>query len=174
MPDDDREIAKVLDFGIAKSTSSGIDGSNTKTGAMLGTPYYMSPEQAQGIKAVDARSDLWSLAVIVFQALTGKLPFDSEALGDLLVRIIVAPVPMPSHYVSDLPQSFDRWWEKASQRDPAQRFQSAREFGDSLAVAFGHSKGLSGEGVRATDGWRPRRPKLPGRSGTVRQHAGLR
>jgi hypothetical protein len=145
VPDDDREIAKVLDFGIAKSTASGIDGSNTKTGAMLGTPYYMSPEQAQGIKAVDARSDLWSLAVIVFQALTGKLPFESEALGDLLVRIIVAPVPMPSHYVSDLPQSFDRWWEKASQRDPAQRFQSAREFGDALAMAFGHSKGLSGE-----------------------------
>jgi eukaryotic-like serine/threonine-protein kinase len=148
VPDDDREIAKVLDFGIAKATGSGgIDGSNTKTGAMLGTPYYMSPEQAQGIKAVDARSDLWSLAVIVFQALTGKLPFESEALGDLLVRIIVAPVPMPSQFASDLPQSFDRWWEKASQRDPAGRFQSAREFGDSLAVAFGHSKGLSGEGM---------------------------
>ncbi|HTB75367.1 MAG TPA: serine/threonine-protein kinase [Polyangiaceae bacterium] len=153
VPDDDREIAKVLDFGIAKATGAGgIDGSNTKTGAMLGTPYYMSPEQAQGIKAVDARSDLWSLAVIVFQALTGRLPFESEALGDLLVRIIVAPVPMPSHFVSDLPQSFDRWWEKASQRDPALRFQSAREFGDSLAVAFGHSKGLSGEGMMARPG----------------------
>jgi hypothetical protein len=150
VPDDDREIAKVLDFGIAKATGSGgIDGSNTKTGAMLGTPYYMSPEQAQGIKAVDARSDLWSLAVIVFQALTGRLPFESEALGDLLVRIIVAPVPMPSHFVSDLPPTFDRWWEKASQRDPAGRFQSAREFGDALAVAFGHSKGLSGEGMMA-------------------------
>ena len=147
VPDDDREIAKVLDFGIAKATGSGIDGSNTKTGAMLGTPYYMSPEQAQGIKAVDARSDLWSLAVIVFQALTGRLPFESEALGDLLVRIIVAPVPMPSHFVSDLPQTFDRWWEKASQRDPAGRFQNARELGDALAIAFGHSKGLSGEGM---------------------------
>jgi serine/threonine protein kinase len=149
VPDDDREIAKVLDFGIAKATGSGIDGSNTKTGAMLGTPYYMSPEQAQGIKAVDQRSDLWSLAVIVFQALTGRLPFESEALGDLLVRIIVAPVPMPSHFVQDLPTTFDRWWEKASQRDPAARFQSAREFGDSLAIAFGHSKGLSGEGGMA-------------------------
>ncbi|HEX4447559.1 MAG TPA: serine/threonine-protein kinase [Polyangiaceae bacterium] len=147
VPDDDREIAKVLDFGIAKATGSGIDGSNTKTGAMLGTPYYMSPEQAQGIKAVDARSDLWSLAVIVFQALTGKLPFESEALGDLLVRIIVAPVPMPSQYVQDLPPGFDRWWEKASQRDPAHRFQSARELGDALAVTFGHSQGLSGEGA---------------------------
>src|SRR5579859_5200600 len=101
--DDDREIAKVLDFGIAKAASNPLDGSATKTGAMLGTPYYMSPEQAQGTKAVDHRSDLWSLAVIVFQALTGKLPFESEALGDLLVRIIVAPVPMPSQYVSDLP-----------------------------------------------------------------------
>ncbi len=145
VPDDDREIAKVLDFGIAKATNSGLDGSNTKTGAMLGTPYYMSPEQAQGIKAVDARSDLWSLAVIVFQALTGKLPFESEALGDLLVRIIVAPVPMPSQVVGDLPPTFDRWWERASQRDPAARFQSARELGDALAMAFGHSQGLSGE-----------------------------
>ena len=75
--DDDREIAKVLDFGIAKSNTSALDGSNTKTGAMLGTPYYMSPEQAQGIKSVDSRSDLWSLAVIVYQCVTGLLPFDS-------------------------------------------------------------------------------------------------
>ncbi len=146
VPDDDREIAKVLDFGIAKATGSGIDGSNTKTGAMLGTPYYMSPEQAQGIKAVDQRSDLWSLAVIVFQALTGKLPFESEALGDLLVRIIVAPVPMPSSFAPDLPPAFDRWWERASQRDPMARFQSARELGDSLGLALGLSQGVAGEG----------------------------
>jgi hypothetical protein len=150
VPDDDREIAKVLDFGIAKATGTGIDGSNTKTGAMLGTPYYMSPEQAQGIKAVDQRSDLWSLAVIVFQALTGRLPFESEALGDLLVRIIVAPVPMPSNFVSDLPPAFDRWWERASQRDPAARFQSARELGDALGLALGISQGPSADaGARA-------------------------
>jgi serine/threonine-protein kinase len=139
--DDDREIAKVLDFGIAKATGSGIDGSNTKTGAMLGTPYYMSPEQAQGIKAVDHRSDLWSLGVIVFQALTGKLPFESEALGDLLVRIIVAPVPMSTDFVNDLPPTFDQWWAKASQRDPALRFQSSKEFCESLASVFGQAKG---------------------------------
>jgi hypothetical protein len=151
VPDDDREIAKVLDFGIAKATGSGIDGSNTKTGAMLGTPYYMSPEQAQGIKAVDHRSDLWSLAVIVFQAITGKLPFESEALGDLLVRIIVAPVPMPSSYAPDLPPTFDRWWERASQRDPGARFQSARELGDALALAFGQSQGLSVDAGFGTD-----------------------
>ncbi len=163
VPDDDREIAKVLDFGIAKATGSGIDGSNTKTGAMLGTPYYMSPEQAQGIKAVDQRSDLWSLAVIVFQALTGKLPFESEALGDLLVRIIVAPVPMPSSFVTDLPPAFDRWWERASQRDPAARFQSARELGDALALAFGVSHGLSMDGgMRAMAASDPGTGSYPG------------
>jgi serine/threonine protein kinase len=136
--DDDREIAKVLDFGIAKATGSGsIDGSNTKTGAMLGTPYYMSPEQAQGVKAVDHRSDLWSLGVIVFQALTGKLPFESEALGDLLVRIIVAPIPPASQFVNDLPPLFEQWWAKASQRDPAMRFQSSKEFCEALAGALG-------------------------------------
>jgi len=144
VPDDDREIAKVLDFGIAKTTG-GIDGSNTKTGAMLGTPYYMSPEQAQGTRAVDARSDLWSLAVIAFQALTGRLPFESEALGDLLVKIIVAPIPSPREYAPDLPPTFDTWWQKASQRDPAQRYQSARELSDALALAFGQSHGIGGD-----------------------------
>jgi serine/threonine-protein kinase len=140
VPDEEgHELAKVLDFGIAKSANNALDGSNTKTGAMLGTPYYMSPEQAQGIKAVDHRSDLWSLGVIVFQVLTGKLPFESEALGDLLVKIIVTPPPMPSHFVRDLPPSFDEWWRKASQRDPALRFQSAKELVDELRMALGHS-----------------------------------
>jgi serine/threonine-protein kinase len=139
--DDDREIAKVLDFGIAKAAGNVVDGSATKTGAMLGTPYYMSPEQAQGTKAVDHRSDLWSLAVIVFQALTGRLPFESEALGDLLVKIIVTPVPVPSQMAGGLPPSFDAWWARASQRDPAQRFQSAKELADSLAMLFGQSQG---------------------------------
>ena len=141
--DDDREIAKVLDFGIAKKNSTGLDtGNNTKTGAMLGTPYYMSPEQAQGIKGVDSRSDLWSLAVIVFQAITGRLPFESEALGDLLVKIIVAPVPVPSQY--GVPRSiaagFDAWFRKAADRDPAGRFQTAKEFGESLSLVLGQSQ----------------------------------
>src|SRR5262245_8336392 len=114
--DDDRQIVKILDFGVAKQTSQAIEGSNTKTGAMLGTPYYMSPEQAQGIKSVDGRSDLWSLAVIVYHCLTGHLPFESEALGDLLVKIIVSPVPTPSHH-AQVPPGFDRWWAKAADRN---------------------------------------------------------
>jgi serine/threonine protein kinase len=138
--DDEREIAKVLDFGIAKHSNQTLEGGATKTGAMLGTPYYMSPEQAQGIKAVDHRSDLWSLGVIVYQALTGRLPFESEALGDLLVRIIVAPIPVPSEIAPGLPLSFDRWWAKASNRDPAMRYQSAKELSDGLSLVFGQSQ----------------------------------
>jgi len=136
--DDDREIAKVLDFGIAKRSDT-LDGSNTRTGAMLGTPYYMSPEQAQGVKSVDHRSDLWSLAVIAYQAIVGQLPFQSEALGDLLVKIIVQPAPTPS-MVAQVPPGFDAWWAKAIQRDPAQRFQSAKDFAESLTLAVGASQ----------------------------------
>jgi serine/threonine-protein kinase len=139
--DDDRDIVKILDFGVAKSASQALDGSNTKTGAMLGTPYYMSPEQAQGIKSVDARSDLWSLAVIVFQCLTGKLPFESEALGDLLVKIIVQPIPKPlsPDYNPSLPPTFAAWWEKAAERNVDARFPTAKAFAESLSIALGQS-----------------------------------
>jgi serine/threonine-protein kinase len=133
--DDDRQLVKILDFGVAKQTSQTLDGSNTKTGAMLGTPYYMSPEQAQGIKSVDARSDLWSLAVIVYHCLLGRLPFESEALGDLLVKIIVSPVPVPSQ-IGQVPPGFDRWWAKAADRNPDNRFPNAKEFATSLALAL--------------------------------------
>jgi serine/threonine protein kinase len=136
--DDERDIVKILDFGVAKSAAA-LDGGNTKTGAMLGTPYYMSPEQAQGIKSVDARSDLWSLAVIVFQCLTGRLPFESEALGDLLVKIIVQKVPTPSEYNPHVPVGFDGWWAKASERPVENRFPTAKAFAESLSIALGQS-----------------------------------
>jgi serine/threonine-protein kinase len=141
--DDDRVHVKILDFGVAKATGQAIENSNTKTGAMLGTPYYMSPEQAQGIKSVDARSDLWSVAVIVYQCLTGKLPFESEALGDLLVKIIVQPIPVPSH-AAPVPPGFDRWWAKAADRNPDQRYQTAKELASSLEVALNLTTGMGG------------------------------
>src|SRR5207344_1497105 len=74
---DDDEIAKVLDFGIAKAAGGALgQSSQTRTGAVLGTPYYMSPEQAEGNKSVDHRTDLWSLAIITFECVTGKRPFE--------------------------------------------------------------------------------------------------
>src|SRR4029079_15834403 len=92
------ELLKVLDFGVAKlsGAASGIPATSTRTGALLGTPFYMSPEQARGSKAIDHRSDIWSLGVIAFECLTGKLPFESEAFGDLVIKICTLPAPVPS------------------------------------------------------------------------------
>jgi serine/threonine protein kinase len=137
VPGDDGEIAKVLDFGVAKWTSDWVVSSVTKTGLLVGTPLYMSPEQARGTKEIDFRADLWSLAVIAFQCLTGELPFLSEGLGDLLAKIMFEPIPVPSAIVPSLTPEFDAWWARASSRDMASRFQSAKELADSLAVALG-------------------------------------
>lgn len=134
--DDDGEVAKVLDFGIAKREENALRGNTTKTGALLGTPHYMSPEQAQGTKSVDFRSDLWSLAVIVYRCMTGVLPFESEAFGDLLLKIIIQPLPVPSR-VAGVPPGFDAWWARAASRVPNARFASAREFADSLGTVVG-------------------------------------
>ncbi len=92
---DDQEIAKVLDFGVAKHGSLGSGKGPTRTGNILGTPGYMSPEQAQGTKAVDGRSDLWALGVIAYECVVGRVPFESEALGDLLLKILRPAHPGP-------------------------------------------------------------------------------
>jgi hypothetical protein len=138
--DDDEEVAKVLDFGIAKIQNSphspGIT-SSTKTGAVLGTPFYMSPEQARGLRNVDHRTDVWSLGVIAFKCITGRLPFDGESVGDLLVKICTAPIPIPSHSVPGLPQAFDTWFMRALEREPERRFSNVTELSEHLAFAAG-------------------------------------
>ncbi|HRH00940.1 MAG TPA: serine/threonine-protein kinase, partial [Polyangiaceae bacterium] len=139
-PDDDEEIAKVLDFGIAKvQASSGSPGltSSTKTGAVLGTPYYMSPEQARGLRNVDHRTDIWSIGVIAFRAVTGRLPFEGESVGDLLVKICTSPLPVPSQVAPELPPAFDAWFVTALEREPQRRFATMAEAIDGLAFAAG-------------------------------------
>ncbi len=141
-PDDDDEVAKVLDFGIAKmAPPPGQQGvsSSTKTGAVLGTPYYMSPEQARGLRNVDHRTDLWSLGVIAYKCTIGVLPFEGESVGDLLVKICTSPVPVPSHVVQGLPTTFDAWFMRALDREPDRRFSSASELSEGLAFAAGLS-----------------------------------
>jgi len=139
---DEIEVTKVLDFGIAKATPGlGVaSGSETRTGAILGTPHYMSPEQAEGTKLVDHRTDLWALGVIAFECLLGRRPFDSDALGSLLLAICTRPIPVPSACGLNLP-GFDAWFAKACAREPAERFQSARELANELRRVVGNAEG---------------------------------
>jgi serine/threonine-protein kinase len=138
-PDDEDEIAKVLDFGIAKMKGPVGEPvtSSTKTGAVLGTPYYMSPEQARGLRTIDTRSDLWSIGVIAYKCVTGVLPFEGESVGDLLVKICTAPVPLPSATLPELPAAFDAWFVRALEREPPKRFGTATELADALGFAAG-------------------------------------
>jgi eukaryotic-like serine/threonine-protein kinase len=164
---DDDEIVKLLDFGIAKAMASdGSGDESTATGAVLGSPNYMSPEQARGLKEVDHRSDLWSLSVILYRMLTGEVPFRGAGTGDLIVRICTDPIAAPSSIVADLPPSVDSFFLRALARDPEKRFQSARE----LAVTFanlvsGRASLPDSTGMRATDTWLSF-PAMPGPEST--------
>ena len=130
------ELAKVLDFGVAKVEATQLDGhGHTRTGSLLGTPYYMSPEQAQGNKDVDGRSDLWALGVIAFECMTGIRPFQSDGLGDLVLQICIRDIPIPSHF-GNVPEGFDDWFKKACQREPADRFQTARDLAEALRASL--------------------------------------
>jgi len=138
--EDGADVAKVVDFGIAKFTDNQLGNSSaTRTGSVLGTPYYMSPEQARGLRSVDYRSDLWSVGVIAYRCIIGSLPFEGEAVGDLLVKLCTAPLPVPSQMAPDVPPGFDAWFAKALTREPEGRFSSASELAESLAAVCGLS-----------------------------------
>jgi serine/threonine-protein kinase len=151
-------FVKLLDFGIAKGPEVGIVGSTTKTGSFVGSPYYMSPEQVIGAKTVDFRSDLWSLGVVVYEALTGEKPFYAETVGALALRIHRDPIPAPTTASPGLPAALDAWFFKACARAPEERFGSAKEMAEALAQA------LTGESIppalRVESVPTPRRPAL--------------
>jgi eukaryotic-like serine/threonine-protein kinase len=130
---DEEEIAKVLDFGVAKSHAHGVGAvsSATRTGSVLGTPYYMSPEQAEGSKSVDQRTDIWAMGVIAWECILGVRPFEAETLGGLLLAICARDMPTPSR-CGPVPAGFDAWFARACSRDMSQRFASAKEAASEL------------------------------------------
>ena len=121
-------VVKVVDFGIAKITDDAAfaDDLSTDTGAMIGTPHYMSPEQARGLRTIDSRTDLWSMAVITYECLLGQRPFRADALGELVLKICTDPPPVPSE-IGPVPVGFDAWFAKAINRNIDQRFQTVTE-----------------------------------------------
>jgi serine/threonine protein kinase len=148
---DDEEIAKVLDFGIAKSKAHAMASDTaTRTGSVLGTPYYMSPEQISGSKEVDYGTDLWALAVIAYEALTGQRPYNADTVGGLAIQICTQRPAPPSTY-APVPTGFDAWFDRATALDTSRRFASARELADDLRRVCGTSSGrLTGVGDSGT------------------------
>ena len=132
--DDGTDLLKILDFGIAKQLGAGDLGPTTATGTNLGTAHYMSPEQAQGARrAIDHRTDIYSLGVVLYEMLAGRKPYEGESYNELLIRIVTqSPVPLDA-FNPDLPPELVSLVHRAMAREPADRFRTALEFADALA-----------------------------------------
>jgi CHASE2 domain-containing sensor protein len=126
------DVVKVTDFGIARIT----DSSKTKTGMVLGTPSYMSPEQLSG-KKVDGRSDLFSLAVSLYQMLCGKLPFEGDSMAQLMFRIANEQAPDILTINPSLPPGLVAFLDRAMAKEADERYQTGDEFATALRAAMG-------------------------------------
>lgn len=122
---------KVLDFGIAR-VEQGSSMAMTETGSIVGTPYYMSPEQFIDPRRVDHRSDLWSTAVVAYGCLLGKLPFHGGTVGALSLAVHSGTFAKPTDIDPSLPRALDAFFERGLQVDPNRRYQTAEE----LSAAF--------------------------------------
>ena len=122
----------LMDFGIAKAMDASADHSLTATGVVVGTPKYMSPEQAMGKHALDPRSDQYSLAVVGYQMLSGRVPFEGENVREVLAKQLLEEAIPLSRLVPDVPAELSRTLHQALHKDPKHRFASMDAFGRSL------------------------------------------
>ncbi|WP_437519844.1 serine/threonine-protein kinase [Sorangium sp. So ce726] len=165
---DSSPCVKVLDFGISKVVSGGSDPRITDTKAIMGSPLYMSPEQLKSSRDVDARTDIWSLGVILFELLTGAPPFDGATMPQLCVAIMQG-IPSPlAAFRSDVPPALEAVIRKCLEKLPEQRFRHVGELAEALApFATGRAR-LSIDrisGISRSSG--PPRPELPSASGVT-------
>jgi eukaryotic-like serine/threonine-protein kinase len=134
---DGTEYAVVMDFGLAKERKAGAELQKlTATGIILGTPEFMSPEQLRG-KPLDPRTDIYSLALMAYEMLTGKLPFQGRTQQEMMIaRLRSDPTPLRKTRPDlDFPESLERVLSKALQRNPDDRYQTTIEFAEAFAVA---------------------------------------
>ncbi len=138
---DDEDVVKLLDFGIAKLSNMAPDANATRTGMVMGSVHYASPEQLRSSKDADVRSDLWSVGVILFRMLVGGLPFRGHEIADVIVKVCAEPIPTPRSMAPDLPPEVDAFFCRALVRNPAERFQTIAELVDAFAALVEHARG---------------------------------
>ncbi len=128
------DFVKLIDFGISKFSRPFSEGEHrmTRADAVLGTPCYMSPEQARGARETDVRSDIYSCGVILYESVTGRLPFEGESFNDLMFKIALSDAPSPLTFVPSLDPDFAWLINHAIAREPDNRFASAQEFAEAL------------------------------------------
>ena len=129
---DGTPCVKVLDFGISKVTGAGSDFEMTKTHAVLGSPQYMSPEQMRSSRSVDARTDIWSLGVILYKLVTGKAPFRGQNITELISAVLEGAPPAPSTLRVGLPLGLDEVIARCLARKPEGRYASVNELAAAL------------------------------------------
>ena len=151
---DGAAFVKLLDFGIAKGPL--VDGVVTATGAIVGTPAYASPEQITGQKDITLQSDVWSIGVLAYHAMTGKMPWSAVSVAQLAIAIHSKSARPPTSVAPELPAAIDNWFAKACALDKKERFGSAQESADALAFAAGGSMQGRARGPNPSDA--PPRP----------------
>ena len=144
----ERDVVKILDFGVAKDLGRKADPVDTTSTGAVGSPAYMSPEQVWG-EEVGPRADLWALGALSFEMLTGKAPFVDETLAKVFERIIRAPLPDARSFAPELPQSIDAFFARALARSQNERFANARELVDGFRQALRGRETLQSPGRRA-------------------------
>ncbi|NLE85182.1 MAG: protein kinase [Myxococcales bacterium] len=140
------DFVKILDFGISKFNTLGGEFSMTRTGAVMGTPYYMSPEQAKGARALDQRADLYAVGVILYECSSGRVPFQAQTFNELLFKIVLEEPPPLRELQAGLDEGFIALVAKAMARDVEHRYQSAAEFQKALH-GWAQGAGLGDGGV---------------------------
>jgi serine/threonine protein kinase len=141
-----KHFVKVVDFGIAKLTDqAAAQGAHTQAGVVMGTPLYMSPEQASGeVDRIDGRSDVYSLGVIMYQLATGQLPFPGSTFAEILLGHLQKPVPPPRGIVPEISPEHEQVILKALAKPQAERFQSMNELHDAIFAAM-QAQGIGAE-----------------------------
>ena len=129
--DEGRRVLKLLDFGISKIKDEKEAAEVTSSITVIGTPFYMSPEQVRSLRSVDHRTDVWALGVVIYQLLTGNVPFGGSATA-VVAAIAADPVRPPREIRSDIPEKLEMVIMTALEKDPARRFQDVRAFAEAL------------------------------------------